>query len=69
MIHDSKFMFLVFPALKVLVGNKADLASKVPEENVQDFAAIYNCDMVFRVSAKTGKCLDRLVMHFHCITS
>lgn len=45
-------------ALKVLVGNKADLTSKVPEENVQDFASIYNCDMVFRVSAKTGEGIE-----------
>lgn len=47
-------MYLLFAALKILVGNKSDLQSRTAQDKVEAFAHHHDCDIVFYVSAKTG---------------
>ncbi|XP_013396527.1 ras-related protein Rab-1C [Lingula anatina] len=42
-------------ALKILIGNKSDLYSSVASDTIKDFAAVYDCDLVLRLSSKTGE--------------
>ncbi|XP_048338510.1 ras-related protein Rab-19-like [Sphaerodactylus townsendi] len=50
-----------------LLGNKSDLASRIPEEKVERFATEHTTSGRFRVSAKTGenvdRCLQEVVQH------
>ena len=43
--------------LRVLVGTKCDLDAEITDEMLEDFRQIYSCDLVCRVSAKTGMLL------------
>lgn len=45
---------LLFSALKVIVGNKADCICEGQDSRLNEIAEHFNCDYAMQVSAKTG---------------
>ncbi|XP_048763661.1 ras-related protein Rab-1-like [Ostrea edulis] len=45
-------------ALKFLIGNKTDLERLIPVENIDNFAAGFECEDTYFMSAKTGAGVD-----------